>query len=95
MKIVIIADVSGSVERLRLDAIVTHTMNALEASDNEVWVVFADHEVRAVLRPKHIRRQSFDLNLIGHGGTDMGAVRYQVMKTMKPDFVVTVSDGMY
>ncbi len=95
MKVVIIADVSGSVSREQLNALLFPTMDGLEAAEHDVWVVFADTAVRAVLRPKKIRFQQSKLELIGRGGTDMQSVRREVAASMKPDFMVIISDGMY
>jgi predicted metal-dependent peptidase len=97
MKVVIIADISGSVDRGKLNRLLFPTMEALERALCEVWVVFADTQVRGVFRPRHLRRDGFDyrLNVLGGGGTDMQSVRHEVQDSMKPDFMVTISDGYY
>lgn len=95
MKVVIIADVSGSVDHAQLNTLLYPVMDALHDGGNEVWVVFGDTQVRAVFSARKVRRESHKLELIGHGGTDMAGVRREVMASMKPDYVLTLSDGHY
>jgi len=95
MKVTIIADVSGSVPHEQLNTVLFPTIDALESAGHDVWVVFGDTEIRAIMRPKKIRSGQSQLKLVGHGGTDMKSVRQAAQATLKPDFVVTISDGMY
>jgi len=95
MKIVIIADVSGSVNHRELNNILLPVVESLDEEDNDVWVVFADTQVRAVFRAHKVRENWDQIKLVGHGGTDMAGVRREVMATMKPDYVIVMSDGMH
>lgn len=95
MKIVIIADVSGSVNHEQLNSILFPVMDSVDRDGNEVWVAFADTQVRAVFRAHKVRENQHQLKLVGHGGTDMRSVRHEVMASMKPDYLITLSDGMY
>ena len=90
-----IGDISGSVDRLAVKEAVAATVHGLMAAGHDVLVVLADHEVRVREEALDYFRSTWCEDGVGGGGTAIGGIARRMVEEVRPDLLVTVSDGVH